>query len=194
MGMKAFLRSMFRGGTKDDAAATPEDARGVSGKEAADDDASPLPEASRDALLEIIKNESGGMNSMETVESETFGCDVCWPASADAAWNARASLAQSDLVDESHYHVMVMTCGKCSQSFLSVFTEMIDWQEGNDSQEWTSLPITAAEVALLTAQGEVSESLIESIGQGRRSLCHFFPNGSAASTCWSRGIRVGIHD
>jgi hypothetical protein len=135
------------------------------------------------------------MNSMETAELETFGCDACWPVSADAAWSARANLAKFDLIDESHYHVMVMSCGQCSQSFLSVFTELIDWQKGEDPQEWTSIPITAAELALLTAQGEVSESLINSIGQGRRSLRHSFPKGaSAPSTCWSCGIWVGLHD
>ena len=65
------------------------------------------------------------------------GCKRCWPSSADAAWKARDGLKLSaELIDESHFHVMILACPQCGQQFISVFTEMIDWINGDDAQYW----------------------------------------------------------
>ncbi len=84
---------------------------------------------------------------------EDFGCGRCCPPSADAAWEARRSLTHVvKLIDDLHFHVMILACPGCNQRFLSVFTEMVDWAEGDDSQYWTLLPITGAEAADLVQQ------------------------------------------
>ena len=127
--------------------------------------------------------------------SESFGCNACWPAEADAAWEGRRSLAgAAELVDESHYHVMVLACPQCLQRFLSVFTETIDWAEGEDPQYWTTLPITADEFANLALQTPPSEASIGAIGAGRACLRRDFPKHGTPRAYWSTGIQVGPHD
>src|SRR5688500_15997153 len=79
---------------------------------------------------------------------DNFGCTRCWPASADDAWAARKTTpCEAELIDESHLHVMILACPACEQRFASVFTETVDWVDGEDPQYWVVLPITAAEAA-----------------------------------------------
>jgi len=133
--------------------------------------------------------------SDEQIE-EGFGCENCWPSSpegADAAWGALTR--EADLIDESHFHVMIRACRSCSQRFLSIFTEMIDWEADDDPQYWTLLPITEAEAADLIRQGNsLTEQTLNSLGSGRRSLHHDHPKGKPPRTCWGTGIWVGPHD
>ena len=125
-----------------------------------------------------------------------FGCEACWPDELEAAWLARRSLAtKAELVDESHYHVMVLACAACCQHFVSVFTEMIDWIDGDDPQYWTVMPISDAEVTdLLEKVGSVTEAQLNALGPGRRCLQRDYPKGKPARLCWGRGILVGPHD
>lgn len=125
-----------------------------------------------------------------------FGCKDCRPPDADIAWKARRALArEADLIDESHLHVMILMCRTCSQRFLSVFTETIDWAGGEDPQHWMLLPITDAEAAeLVRAEGPVTEAQISAIAPGRRCLRHDNPKAGAPCSSWGVGIRVGPHD
>ena len=118
--------------------------------------------------------------------AENFGCERCWPATADAAWQARAALeTEHELIDESHYHVTIRACCACSQRFVAVFTETVDWVDGDDPQYWTLLPVTAAEVAKLLQQGDaVTETELNAIGLGRRRLRHDHPKGGPARSYW----------
>ena len=55
---------------------------------------------------------------------QDFGCERCWPSTADAAWEAREELTHvQELIDDSHFHVMILACPCCTQRFVSVFTE-----------------------------------------------------------------------
>jgi hypothetical protein len=125
-----------------------------------------------------------------------FGCEGCWPAGAEAAWEARAGLdLVAELIDESHFHVTILACRGCAQGFVSVFTETIDWQDGDDPQYWTLLPITAAESADLVQQGDaLSDTKLDGLGPGRRSLRLDHPKGAARRSFWSTGLFVGQHD
>ena len=127
---------------------------------------------------------------------EEFGCEGCWPPSADAAWEARRTLKPvADLIDESHFRVTVLACPLCSQRFVSIFTETIDWVDGDDPQYWTLLPITGAESAGLVQQRvSLSETNLNALGPGRRSLRRDFPKGDARRVYWGSGIHVGMHD
>jgi len=134
------------------------------------------------------------------VDDETaqtaFGCEHCWPATPDAAWESRRALVrEAELTDESHFHVMLLACRSCAQRFVSVFTETIDWADGEDPQYWTLLPITPSEVAELVQQpGVAIEGQLNGLGPERRCLRHDHPKAAAPRSLWGTGIWVGPHD
>jgi hypothetical protein len=125
-----------------------------------------------------------------------FGCERCWPEDPEAAWAARRGLTcEAELVDESHFHVLILACGVCGQRFVSVFTETIDWTGGNDPQYSTVLPLTREEAGALAQGGESGiETRLNALGSGRRSLMHDFPRDGPARTEWGAGMLVGPHD
>jgi hypothetical protein len=125
-----------------------------------------------------------------------FGCEQCWPSSADAAWKARDGLIHTaELIDESHFHVMILACPQCGQQFLSVFTEMIDWVNGDDAQYWQVMPITEREATALTSRGSaLTEIEINAVAPGRQSLLRDYPTGEGPREFWGTGITVGPHD
>ena len=147
---------------------------------------------------------SGGVYSsgMETEamnedgSGEKFGCERCWPPFAEAAEMARrAHTHEAELIDESHFHVMIRACAGCAQRFVSIFTEIIDWADGDDPQYWTLLPITQAEAAdLIQRSGSLSETTLNALGANRRCLRHDRPKGESARSYWSTGVLVGRHD
>ena len=127
---------------------------------------------------------------------EEFGCEHCLPLAADAAWEARRTLTHvAELIDESHYRVMILACPRCTQRFVSVFTETVDWVEGDDPQYWTLLPIIGEEAADLVQQRlSPTETKLYELGHGRRSLRLDHPKGVARRIFWGTGIHVGPHD
>ena len=127
---------------------------------------------------------------------EEFGCEHCWPPAADSAWEARGALTRVvELIDESHYHVMILACSGCTQWFVSVFTETIDWENGDDPQYWTLVPITAAESAdLVQERVSPTDTNLNALGPGRRSLRRDHPKGVAPRLFWGTGVHVGLHD
>lgn len=128
---------------------------------------------------------------------DDYGCERCWPHEAPAAWEAKQSLVKvADLVNESHYHVMILLCPYCRQNFLSVFTEWVDWAGGEDPMYWTVVPVTAGEVAALTdLTSAPRDADLETMASNRRSLLRDFPKDASKSrVCWSVGLRIGPHD
>ena len=125
-----------------------------------------------------------------------FGCERCWPAAADAAWEARSALTHvAELIDESHLHVMILACSHCTQRFVSVFTETIDWVDGDDPQYWTLLPITEAEAADLDEQRDsLTEERLDALGRDRRCLRLDHPKAEARRVFWGTGIYSDLHD
>ena len=125
-----------------------------------------------------------------------FGCENCWPISPDAAWEARRALVhEAELIDESHLHVMILACSSCTQRFVSVFTETIDWVDGEDPQYWMLLPITDAEASeLVQRKDPVTDAQLSALGPDRRCLRHDHPKAAAPQSFWGTGIWVGPHD
>lgn len=124
-----------------------------------------------------------------------FGCLRCWPASAEEAWAAKKSSSiDSILVDEPHYIVSICMCPTCTQRFLSVTTETIDWEDGEDPIYRTFIPITEPEAVLLQKSGRPTEDMINAIGSALRSLKYDYPKNSKPTMYWSTGVRVGMHD
>ena len=124
-----------------------------------------------------------------------FGCGKCWSSEASDAWKAVTSIPiEVHLIDESHYIVSVRACPSCSQRYLQVTTELVDWEGGEDPIYRTIIPIDNAERARLTTSKPLDTSVIEAVGEGRRSLKYDWPKGQGASIYWGTGVRVGVHD
>lgn len=127
---------------------------------------------------------------MESNPELRMGFDPCWPEAADAAWQGRSDLERRrELVDDSHFHVMILACKACGQPFLSVFTELTDHAGGDDSQGWVLLPLTAEEERLLsTTDAREIEDRIYSTGESRTSLLKIHARGREANVFWSSGV------
>ena len=130
------------------------------------------------------------------MQKQEFGCERCWPSDAWAAWKARDGLDhKSELIDESHFHVMILGCSACCQQYVSIFTERIDWQGGDDPQYWTLMPITDAEANdLIANRTALDEMSLNAVGRLRQSLRFDHPKGEPPNVFWGSGIFVGLHD
>src|SRR5262245_25047938 len=105
------------------------------------------------------------------------GCQSCFGGNAKAASERQDKLPQSaHIVRESHFSITIRRCPSCGQRFVRVFCETIDWVNGNDPQEWHTIPVTDAEAEALIAAGENgAERAIEKLTPPRRILVHSFP-------------------
>ncbi len=123
------------------------------------------------------------------------GCEKCWSADADAAWNAVDHAAMdARLIDELHFIVSIRVCPACKQQFLQITTETVDWEGGEDPVYRTVIPIEPDERVELEACNPLTESVLEGIGRGRRSLKYAWPAGQDPSVYWGTGVRIGPHD
>lgn len=123
------------------------------------------------------------------------GCEKCWSTDPSAAWDKVTHTAiQTHLIDESHFIVSVRCCGSCSQHFLQVTTETIDWQDGEDPIYRTVIPISQAEKANLLAEKPLSEGAVATVGVGRSALRYDWPKGAEPSVYWGTGMRLLAHD
>ena len=76
-----------------------------------------------------------------------------------------------------------------------MFTETVDWVDGEDPQFWTTLPITQAEAADLYERRKVLTDIdLSALGAGRRSLHRNYPKREAPSCHWGSGIAIRYHD
>ena len=124
-----------------------------------------------------------------------YGCEECWSSEASAAWRAVTSIPiQAYLIDESHYIVSIRVCPSCSQHYLQVTTETVDWKDGEDPIYRTIIPIDDAERTDLTSRECLDADVIESVGVGRQSLKFGWLKNQEPSTYWGTGVRVGVHD
>ncbi|HEX8281934.1 MAG TPA: hypothetical protein VF588_01045 [Pyrinomonadaceae bacterium] len=130
------------------------------------------------------------------MQTQEFGCGLCWPADAHAAWAARDGLTRlKELIDESHFIVAILVCPRCDQRYVSIFTEMIDWGGGNDPQYWTLMPITEAEAdGLIQQETSLDDMALNALGRGRRSLWRDHPKAGPPRVSWGSGVFVGPHD
>ena len=129
------------------------------------------------------------------MESGRFGCERCFGADAESAWQASRQQPVRSLVDETHFGVRVLACA-CGQRFASVFTERIDWNGGNDDQTWLVLPIDAAEFQQLAtcSEGDLKR-LLTGFGHERRFLLRTYPTAGPLTAMWrDRGFAIGPHD
>jgi hypothetical protein len=108
------------------------------------------------------------------------GCPRCFGDDAAKVWDDHGAL---DLVarvaDESHFVADVLACPCCGQRFASLFCERIDWQGGNDPQDWLLVPLSADEASAVVAAGEQgAERVLSSLTAPRRFLLRYYPASS----------------
>ncbi|MBI5210107.1 MAG: hypothetical protein HY927_09065 [Elusimicrobia bacterium] len=130
-------------------------------------------------------------------EPVRFGCGQCFGGDAQAAWENRQRLSEiATLVDESHFDLRLVACPDCGQRFLWVFTELIDWQEGDDSQAWCLLPLTEPECARLQAMKDPSAvEGVEGWCGDRPYLMEVHPSGKDTTVVRvEKGFRFLPHD
>jgi hypothetical protein len=121
----------------------------------------------------------------------TFGCTACYGEDPAEALRHRRHGVKRDvvLVDDPHFIVAIGHCGECSQSYLSIFTEFVDWQGGDDAQYTTIVPLTGEETAALVGRGgDLDLRALGALGEGRRYLMSDWPTGASEQrTRWANG-------
>lgn len=132
----------------------------------------------------------------DQTQRDPLGCGHCWPDDAQVAWDRRVDLERLHvLCDESHYIVKVLACMRCGQRYVSIFTETIDWSDGDDAQYWALLPITEAEAASIAqSQTLPDEVFLGALGSGRRCLRRDHPTGGPVHVYWGCGTGDLQHD
>lgn len=121
-----------------------------------------------------------------------LGCARCAGMNAAAAWSAVEYVHLSSLVSEVHFGIDLTQC-ECGQHFVVVFTERIDYRDGEDDQTWLALPLTEVEAArLMQADRSDAPGLVNEIGGARR----FLARSNHADAPWWRdgGFSILPHD
>lgn len=98
--------------------------------------------------------------------------------------------------DESHFIVNLIRCIACRRVYLSVFYELIDWQDGDDSQARNVIEITEEQASSIQAMGEgVNEAAIDGLALDCRHLRMVYPRGGDRGVEWVEGGLVHFpHD
>ena len=86
-------------------------------------------------------------------------------------------------VDESHFSITFLRCRDCGQAFIRVFTELIDWADGEDPQRWVYCPLDSKELERLNHEALRPEDVV-ALGLERRMLIFDFPKGQEATFNW----------
>ncbi|MER7583956.1 hypothetical protein [Kitasatospora sp. NPDC097691] len=117
-----------------------------------------------------------------------FGCAQCYAEDAREAWDRQGDGFEREarVVKDSHFSVSVRRCLACSQRFVWIFTEFVDWRGGDDAQYDTIMPLTDAEAADLVA-GTLRPLDLGALGRDRRHLNHDWPSGGSARLGWKSG-------
>ena len=125
-----------------------------------------------------------------------FGCEQCFKADAEAVARAKTKFQMiARLVDESHFIVTIFACPHCRQHCVSIFTEQIDWSEGDDAQYVNVLPITPEESQELQKSAENLVARLQALGQNRAYLRDDSPTGAPRKIQWANGgLWIGPHD
>jgi hypothetical protein len=85
-------------------------------------------------------------------------------------------------VDESHLFRDLLKCEECGQLYCFEFYEEIDWEDGNDPQYSTYIPVeTGAEIQILRKASPLK--LLEHLPQLRRD---FPKDAKSPKTYWAK--------
>jgi hypothetical protein len=127
----------------------------------------------------------------EVVMTTEFGCARCYGDDPQAVFDYQRGngfTGHQPIITKSHFIVSLIHCGQCSQQFVSIFTESIDWAHGQDPQYTDLVPVTPAEAETILAAGEdVDLRYLGQLGDGRRRLSTDWPSGAPQQVMWRSG-------
>ena len=83
-------------------------------------------------------------------------------------------------VEESHWWRYLLKCRECGQLYFFEFSEEVDWEQGNDPQYTTYIPVETVEEG--AALSEISP--MELLNQHPRLLKDFPKSASKPSVRW----------
>lgn len=128
----------------------------------------------------------------EVARLERPGCARCAGPDATAAWAALHAVHEASPVREVHFGIDVKRCA-CGQPWVVVFAERVDYRDGDDDQTWLAVPVTNAEVAVLTTcePSRLSRAVAE-LGRDRRFLLR--SNASGPASWREGGFAIPPHD
>ncbi|MFE7637674.1 hypothetical protein ACFU7Z_26895 [Kitasatospora sp. NPDC057518] len=117
-----------------------------------------------------------------------FGCAKCYGEDERAVWGRQREgfEHEAEVVDGSRFAVNLRRCLGCSQRFVWIFTEVVDWMGGDDAQYVTIMPVTPEEAAGLRS-GTLRPHALGALGRDRRHLNHDWPTGGPARLHWRSG-------
>jgi hypothetical protein len=139
----------------------------------------------------LARREDGTME-----EEGSIGCGACFGGSAGEAAAAIGGLRMdARLVDESHFSVSLRACAGCGQRFVQLFSERVDWVNGEDPQTIVVIPITPGESERLRGRGDVTEDELAALATGRRRLEIDHPSDGPRTVEWRSGpLVIPPHD
>ena len=115
-----------------------------------------------------------------------FGCEHCYGDDAETVLNycVPKGLAETDrLIGRSHFGVSIRRCVQCDQRYAAIFTEYVDYINGEDPQYFNLIPLTLEEASELAAQAEnVDLGRLSALGSSRRRLSTDWPSGQEKKT------------
>lgn len=99
-----------------------------------------------------------------------YGCQACIPEEPHHA--VELGLVEiARLIDEPHFTLKVRACASCGQRFLWAYTEIIDWDRGEDHECWSVMPISGDEAeAFIAVGGAIDLDVVQQMGRTRRFL------------------------
>ena len=78
---------------------------------------------------------------------------------------------------------------------MTIFTETIDWADGEDPQHRSSVPVSESELAQVTQADESAKyNLLLEMGRGRGTLEWDNPKSGIKKMHWSAGLFYRPHD
>ena len=116
-----------------------------------------------------------------------------WTCSACGAHDPAAALralqrTQDAIIGDSHFSINVLAYTNCYQSWIAIFAELIDWDGGDDSQAWTTVPVSPRELTALRDAGAAgAEQTLQATQLARPHVCAMHPRGGTLNVQWSHG-------
>jgi hypothetical protein len=80
-------------------------------------------------------------------------------------------------VDDSHFHRALLKCRECGQLYFSQFYEEVDWDDGDDAQYTTYVPVATREQIAALKQSSMFDVWLYS-----PRLQRDYPSGAKAAT------------
>lgn len=111
----------------------------------------------------------------------TRTCPAC--TATDAAQAAGAWRTTAAWIDESHLGVTICTCTTCGSAALHIWTELIDWEDGDDSQATIIVPLPTDWCPERLVEEDQIAALLRQRGPCA-CLVHCSPRGSHGAATW----------